>query len=225
MSEWWTYSLEDFLLFSPRTYYRLFELYNEEIWPAHLLTLAIAAAIVILLLLRESWSARAIAALLAALWLFVAWAYLLERYAAINWAATYAAGAFALEALLIVWTGVFRRRLVFESNASALNIAALALFGFAVLIEPALGLVFGRPLAQAEVFGIAPDPTGVATLAILLTATRVHTHLLIVPLLWCVFSALTLVAMNVPDAIVMIAAGCIGMGLAVGKWLSRRERN
>jgi hypothetical protein len=31
MSEWWTYSLWDFLLFSPRTYYRLFELYNLAI--------------------------------------------------------------------------------------------------------------------------------------------------------------------------------------------------
>ena len=26
MSEWWTYHLRDFLLFTPRTYYRLFEL-------------------------------------------------------------------------------------------------------------------------------------------------------------------------------------------------------
>ena len=33
MSEWWTYHLSDFLLFAPRTYYRLFELYNAAIWP------------------------------------------------------------------------------------------------------------------------------------------------------------------------------------------------
>lgn len=30
MSEWWSYGLRDLLLFSPRTYYRLFELYNLE---------------------------------------------------------------------------------------------------------------------------------------------------------------------------------------------------
>jgi hypothetical protein len=35
MSEWWSYTLSDFLLFSPRTYYRLFELHNAEWWPAH----------------------------------------------------------------------------------------------------------------------------------------------------------------------------------------------
>ena len=39
MSEWWTYSLSSFLLFSARTYYRLFELYNAEVWPLQIVTL------------------------------------------------------------------------------------------------------------------------------------------------------------------------------------------
>ena len=33
MSEWWTYTLSDFLLFSPRTYHRLFELHNVVMTP------------------------------------------------------------------------------------------------------------------------------------------------------------------------------------------------
>jgi NADP-dependent 3-hydroxy acid dehydrogenase YdfG len=33
MTEWWTYRLSDFLMFSARTYRRLFELYNTEVWP------------------------------------------------------------------------------------------------------------------------------------------------------------------------------------------------
>jgi len=41
MSEWWTYRLSDLLLFSPRTYYRLFELYNAAIWPAQVLAVVI----------------------------------------------------------------------------------------------------------------------------------------------------------------------------------------
>ena len=48
MSEWWTYELSDFLLFSPRTYYRLFELYNRDVWPAQILALALGVAIVAL---------------------------------------------------------------------------------------------------------------------------------------------------------------------------------
>ena len=40
MSEWWTYRAEDFLLFSPRVYWRMFELHNAALWPLHVLTLA-----------------------------------------------------------------------------------------------------------------------------------------------------------------------------------------
>jgi len=40
MSEWWTYRPEDFLLFSPRVYWRLFELHNEALWPAQIAAIA-----------------------------------------------------------------------------------------------------------------------------------------------------------------------------------------
>src|SRR5258707_15614550 len=52
MSEWWTYRLTSFLLFSPRTYYRLLELYNLAIWPAQLAGAAIGVAIVALLITK-----------------------------------------------------------------------------------------------------------------------------------------------------------------------------
>ena len=38
MSEWWTYTISDFLMFSPRTYYRMLERYNTAIWPGQILT-------------------------------------------------------------------------------------------------------------------------------------------------------------------------------------------
>ena len=98
MSEWWTYSLTSFLLFSPRTYYRLFELTNADVWPLQFVALTLGIAIAYLIWHPRAWSGRAIATILAALWLFVAWAYLLERYDTINWAARYFAIAFALQA-------------------------------------------------------------------------------------------------------------------------------
>ena len=52
MSEWWSYRAEDFLLFSPRVYWRMFELHNAAFWPLHLLTLA-AGLIAILLIARR----------------------------------------------------------------------------------------------------------------------------------------------------------------------------
>ena len=87
MSEWWTYSLSDFLLFSARTYYRLFELYNLVVWPWHVLAIALGLAVLVSWLRRGAWQGRSVAVILAICWLFVAWAYLLAHYDTINWAA------------------------------------------------------------------------------------------------------------------------------------------
>ena len=43
MSEWWTYRPSDFLMFAPRTYWRLFELHNEAWWPAQAIVSVLAA--------------------------------------------------------------------------------------------------------------------------------------------------------------------------------------
>ena len=104
MSEWWTYSLSSFLLFSARTYYRLFELTNADVWPLQIITLAAGLAILALIIRGTAWSGRVIAAILAALWLFVAWAYMLQRYDPINFAARYYAAGFVIQAALLIAT-------------------------------------------------------------------------------------------------------------------------
>ena len=75
MAEWWTYALSDFLLFSPRTYYRLFELYNAAVWPEQVLAAAAGLAIAAMLRKPRPWQGRVVAGLLAACWLWIAWAY------------------------------------------------------------------------------------------------------------------------------------------------------
>ena len=70
MSEWWTYRAEDFLLFSPRVYWRMFELHNAALWPLHVLTLAAGLIIILLVARRPKPSARWLALILAMLWIF-----------------------------------------------------------------------------------------------------------------------------------------------------------
>ena len=76
MSEWWTYRPEDFLLFSPRVYWRMFELHNAALWPLQVLVLAAGLVITLLVAWRPKNSARWLALLLAILWIFVGWSFL-----------------------------------------------------------------------------------------------------------------------------------------------------
>jgi hypothetical protein len=195
MSEWWTYSLSDFLMFSSRSYYRLIESYNAAIWPAHLLAL-VAGVIVIGAIARPRHSLQRSAALvLAAAWGWVAWAYHVERYAEINTAAPYFAAAFAVQALLLCWLA-YRP----GNAAPAPQPLAFGLSGLAILAYPLLALARdGGTWRQAEVFGIVPDPTVVATLGMLL-AWRAPAIFWLIPVSWCLVSGATLMELKIGHA-------------------------
>jgi hypothetical protein len=224
MSEWWTYTLRDFLLFSPRTYYRLFELYNAAIWPAQIAAVGLGLAIWALLRSVAALRGRLIAAILAGCWLWVAIAFHANRYATINWAAVYFAWGFGLEAALLIWTGVVRGRLAFERPVDLGGRAGLWVFLFALAVEPMVGPLLGRGWRQVEIFGVAPDPTAVATLGILLLGNgRGGSALIVVPAIWCAISGATLLAMRAPDAWIPPLAAGLGVSLSIRKTLALRR--
>jgi hypothetical protein len=217
MSEWWTYSLSDFLLFSPRTYYRLFELYNTDLWPAHVLALAAGLGI-LASMVRDGGRWRSAASLLlAACCVWVAWAFLLGRYATINWAATWFAGLFAVQAVLLVLAGAGGGTA--GSQPRPRRAGAITLLVFALAVYPLIGVAVGRPWTQAEVFAMAPDPTALGTLGFALLAPTAGRRwlLLAIPLLWCAISGATLWTMEAPEAPVLPAAGLVALIVAASR--------
>ena len=103
MAEGTAYALSDLLLFSPRVYYRLFELHNRgavacpapDLRPRPCRPVAAGCG-------RYGRAHRLLPAVLGVLWLWVAWAFFWERYATINWAAAYVAPLFALQGLALL---------------------------------------------------------------------------------------------------------------------------
>ena len=210
MTEWWTYRIGSFLLFSPRTYARLVEQLHADLWP--LQPLAVAAAVAGLAL---AWRActpmreRVLWAGLAGAWLWVAWAFLHQRFAAINWAAEYVAWAWGAQGLALAWVGTVRARLGWTRRGPApaarglrrvptaalcgTAIAAVALLGW-----PLLGRLAGGGWAQAESFAVLPDPTALATLGFLLLAKRPPWGLFVVPVLSCALGGAMSWALQAP---------------------------
>jgi hypothetical protein len=214
MSEWWTYRAEDFLLFSPRVYWRMFELHNAALWPLHLLTLAAGLIIILLIARRHGTGARWLALVLAISWIFVGWSFLWLRFATINWAAAYIAPAFAIEGVLLIVASLFNG-LAFGRRGAA-GWASYLILGFALAGQPLLAPLQGRGWASSEVFGIAPDPTAMATLGVLLLARGGLVPVLLpIPVLWCLLSGLTLQTMAEPQAWAPYAA----LALAAAAWI------
>jgi Family of unknown function (DUF6064) len=225
MSEWWTYRPSDFLLFAPRAYYRLFELYNGEIWPGQVVALLMGPTILALLVNAGPRQGRIIGALLVGSWLWVAWAYHYGRYASINWVATYFAAAFVLEAVLLIALGV-GRGLALRSPARWTSWVGIGLVVFSLVLQPLIGPLVGRPWSQVEIFAVAPDPTVVATLGVLTLARGWPNWLLLpIPILWCLVSGATVWVMQSPDAALMpvVAALALVNLVASGEWGRSRK--
>lgn len=204
MSEWWTYTLSDFLLFSPRTYYRLIELHHRDLWPLQPALVGAGLALVALAARGGPRAGRAASALAAAAWLWVAWSWLATRYATINWAAEGLAVAFAGEGLLLFALGTATNRLAFAGARGLRRTLGVAIAAFALLL-PAAGIALGRPPLAAEAFAITPAPTALATLGLLLLAERTRWELAVIPAAACALDGATLLAMDAPDAWVVPA--------------------
>jgi hypothetical protein len=223
MSEWWTYRPSDFLMFAPHTYWRLFELHNTAWWPAPPL-LVLAGGVLVALLWRHrdvpaAWL-RGVAAALALGWAFGGWAFVAQRYAPINWSAEGLALACAVPALVLAALALSKCRL--QAAASARYRAGVLLLGWAVVGHPLLAPIFGRPLLQAEVWLLAPDPTAVATLGWLLAVQPGAHHARWLGALawtatvaWCTVSAATLWTMGSAQGWVVAGLAPAALGTLV----------
>jgi hypothetical protein len=211
MREWLSYSLQDILMFSPRVYYRLIEQYNADLWPAGFLAFGAGGAILLRMLRPSDVASRICFVILGLAWAWTGWAFLWGRFAAINWPMLYVAPAFALEALLLAGLGIAGT----ITLAPRRNLPALIVFA-AALLYPLVARLTGRDWASAEVFGLMPDPTVIATLALLAaSAGPWRWVLMVVPALWCVISSLTLWTMGAAEFFVPAAAVVITIGIGL----------
>jgi hypothetical protein len=232
MSEWWTYHPSNFLMFSARTYWRLFELANAAAWPWQLLALGggLAGWIVRwrdlmrpLAVAKPGGWARSSALYLAVCAAASGWIFLHQRFADINWPADGLALAFGAQALGLVTVAALVPLAPAAPGrcwATGMTLGAWALVG-----QPLLGWMLGRPWPQLEVIGIAPDPTATAMLGwLLLVRAPSRGGRVILRVLWAVpvigltASAAILATMGAPQAWVLpivlavAAAGALGHG-------------
>lgn len=222
MNDWASYALQDFIPFTADIYFRLLERMSETFWPLHLLTLLLGVAAVWLAFKNHS---RLACLLIAPVWVFVGFAFFIQRYAELNWAGSYIGYFFLAQAillLLIAMTGVGLDNAI-HKRPSVVSGIVIALFGL-------IGLLFFAPLTggswyQSEIFGIHADPTAMTTLGLILIMFRGWALWLIaiIPAFWVLISGLTLWVLGATAAIVLFAVLAIGLLAMVWKTIEYRS--
>lgn len=202
------------LSFTAEVFISLLGQYNGAIWPAQIVAGLLGLGALILACRPAKGSGRAVAAILAAAWLWVAIVFHWTYFATISFVAPVAAACFAIQAAALLWCGVFRGGLAFRFRRDLAGWCGLGLGLFALTVHPLLGGLAGRPWQGAEWFGVAPGPTAICTIGVLLLVDgRRPLGLMVMPLLWSFAAGAAAWALGMPEMLHLPAIAVAGLVL------------
>lgn len=187
----------------------VFVAYNTAIWPLQVVTYMAGIVIGVLFFWPSQRSDKGILLLLAAMWGINAVGYHMTYFAAINPAARLFGAVFLIEAVLLaIWAFRDREHLIFQPRRGVVTGAGVAMIAYALVGYPALGAWMGHSYPAVPVFGVAPCPTTIFTIGVLVLGDWRSTRwLLIIPALWSALGGSAAVVLNVPQDYGLILAG------------------
>lgn len=186
--------------FTVEQFFEVFRSYNEAIWPAQIIAYILGVAVLVLAIRKVNLSDRIISAILAIFWIWMGVFYHLLHFSAINPAAKVFGIVFILQGLLFGVAGALLDKLTFRFTVKPLPIIGAIFILYAMIIYPALGIFFGHVYPAAPMFGVAPCPTTIFTIGILLwTTNKVPGYLLVVPFLWSLIGMSAAISLRVPQ--------------------------
>jgi hypothetical protein len=193
--------------------------YNRALWPLPPIALLLGLGVVLLTLRPIRNGNRLIGALLAAAWLWIGIGWHMLNLARLDFAAPIYGALFVLEGLLLSWIAI-RGRPAFRYRSGPVGWGGLALAMLA-LAWPLVDRLAGLSWQSERVVGLAPAPTTVLTLGLLLlVAGRTPWRLAIIPLLWTLIAGATAWILWIPQDLALPVAGACAAGLLV--WKNRR---
>lgn len=205
--------------FTTEQFFDVFVRYNQAIFPWQVIAVMAGIMAVALLWRGSRPESAGVLVVLAVMWLVNGIGYHWLYFAPINPVARLFAVAFVAEAVLLVWAAMARPDLRLTPRGDLVSMLGLACIGFSILVYPALGWLAGHRYPAMPMFGVAPCPTTIFTIGVLLQAPwREARWLLIIPGLWAAIGGSASVLLGVPQDFGLLAALGILVLMAWGRW-------
>ncbi len=204
------------LSYTSETVYAFLEGYNDALWPAQAIALLLGIFVLFAALAPIPQGGRVISAMLAGFWLCSGLVYYAQYFAEIDFSAPVFAGFFVLQAALLVWTGVLRSGLEFHIDRGTRSIAGLVLAAFGLAGYTLIACLSGQSAQEVQMFAIAPAPTVIFTLGVLLLAEpRAPWILTIIPLAWTAVAGTIAWFLEMPEDFCAVIAGVAYLAVIV----------
>jgi hypothetical protein len=207
-------------------FFAMFTQANTAVWPVDLVWYAAAITAVLLAVTAIRGSSRLIAGFLAAYYVWLAIVFFGIYYAPLNDHSHAYAVMFALGGVLFLLAGVIRQDLEFQPRWDALGIIGGVFMGYA-LAYPVIDALTGHVFPAAPVFGVAPCPSAIFTVGLLLWTRRgMPMYVLVVPFIWLMTQVpADALAMGVVADVARVPVGAVASTLLVWReYRATRER-
>lgn len=202
--------------FSEAEFFDVFARYNAAIWPLPVVAGLLGVAVIALLFVGTRTSTLAVSLVLSAMWVINGLGYHWSFFSGINPAARVFAAIFVMEAILLAAVPLAVPNFRFVLRRDLGSAAAVALAVFALVVYPILGRLAGHVYPSVPAFGVAPCPTTIFTIGVLLAGPwRSARWLLIIPGVWSAIGGSAAVLLAVPQDFGLIAALAVLVAFAV----------
>jgi hypothetical protein len=186
----------------------LFRTYNPAIWPMQMIAYLLALAAFFLVLKPTQKSSRYVLLILSFLWLWNGIVFCCIFWGPVS-APAYAFGVLLIIQGLLFGADIFRRKIFFRSKADVYSITGIVFLVYAAFVYPLIGSLVGHGYPSGPILGVAPCPTTIFTLGLLMmTRVKVPGYLLIIPLLWALMGFIP-VSIGIVEDIGLIMAGIV----------------
>ena len=126
---------------------------------------------------------------------------------------------FVAETILLAAAALIVRDLRFTVRRDARSALGLALIAYALVPYLLIGALAGHRWPAVPALGVAPCPTVIFTIGMLLLAPwRAARWLLVLPVLWSDVGGSAALLLDVPQDYGLIAAGLAAVAVALGRW-------
>jgi uncharacterized protein DUF6064 len=194
----------------------VFANYNDAIWPIQVAAYLLGGVAVTLLFRKTQGADRAIAGILAVMWLWTGIGYHGVSFSAINKAAYLFAALFVVQGCYLIYAGVYRCQIRFGLRPGVAAWVGAAIVAYAAFVYPLIGVATGHRYPEMPMFGVTPCPVTIFTFGLfLLTMRPVSRWLFVIPFVWSLIGGSAAILLQVPQDWFLLLSGCIAVPLMI----------
>ncbi|MFX1265173.1 MAG: DUF6064 family protein, partial [Promethearchaeota archaeon] len=202
-------------------FFDLFGTYNEMYLIVTILTYVLAIISLFMVFRKNNYSNRFISFTLAFLWSWVGVVFGILVFSPLPlvlggieipgvWYMF--GGVFAIQGIILLFSGVFKDTVSYTWESDSRHYLGLILILYSLVLYPLVGFLHGRVYPEYPIFGIAPCPVTIFTIALLLWGdTRPTLEFWVIPIFWGFMGLAAILVYQIYADIVLVLAGLIGL--------------